>query len=1254
MSLKSSSSKPNSHNTNTLNQTELLSPINNPIDKWKLVSTYVKTRGLVKQHIESFNYFVDKGLKKILKANSVLYFEQKQDLWLRYDSIRIGKPSPLINRRPDTTKILTPQQCRISQDTYNAPIYVDISYPSSRCIDTELHTKDLLIGYLPIMLHSSHCHLYNKSETELSELGECIYDSGGYFIIEGQEKVMLIQEQLAKNRIIINYDDKLNSITAHVTSATEAVKSRTSVYFKNDQILIKHNSLRTPIPLAVLFRAMGIESDQEIVQMVGAEFTKDLAPSLQQAMGITVDTVGTGKALNVLTTTLAKVYIADRYVMSTNPLSKILADNKKKEAIAGIEKKIREGERVVRDLIFSHIKPRDGRYDILNKAIYLGLVVQRLIKAKYDTEYMDDKDYYGNKRLELSGHLLSLLFEDKFKGFNTYLQRNLNERFRLSRSPVRQFDTNELPNILKRGSLKLTEGITYTIKSGNWNLTRFKMNRQGVTQQVSRLSYISALGHMTRISSSVEKTRKTSGPRALHGSQWGMVCPSDTPEGEGCGLIKNLALMCHISLDEDIADYIKKLSFCLGMQDIALLPHLFINKNNTIFTVWLNGECIGVHSNYKKFVSNLRFLRRNGKISMFASICVNYKHQSIVIATDQGRVCRPLIICENGESLLTNYHLSLLESHLWSFDDFINNGIIEYLDVNEENNCLIALSDDKKSMCSDTTHLEIDPMTILGCVSGLIPFPHHNQSPRNTYQCAMGKQAMGCIGINKFVRCDHLFYDLCYTQQPMVQTKTIQTINFDKIPAGCNAILAVMSFSGYDIEDAIILNKSSLDRGFMKCVVNRTECMEYRYYYQSQKKDLLPKFSDKKQQNNTQDLKQTNHDRFRNKYISFDNERLKDRDESKYVYKDNEMALDKDGIAMPGATVLANYGIMAIKYVPKDATVSRWQPRNDNNNNNNNNINAPIARNQNNTDYYKKTLQWKHNNAGNIDKVVLTSNLSDNKRSKPMIIKVVTREHRRPELGDKFSSRHGQKGVCGSIVPQVDMPFTDSGIVPDLIMNPHGFPSRMTVGKMIELITGKVGVLYDGYNYNNLGSGFLNNTQFGDGSAFGKRDIVSNVCKHLVNLGYSYSGKDYLTCGITGNPLSSYIFIGPVFYQKLKHMVGDKMHARSRGPTTTLTRQPTEGRSRKGGLRVGEMERDCLIGHGASLLLYERLMVSSDKYNCQICKKCQLIASYENYCNYCQTNLYIANTQLPYACKLLFQELMSMNIAPKIQLTDQF
>ena len=267
---------------------------------------------------------------------------------------------------------------------------------------------------------------------------------------------------------------------------------------------------------------------------------------------------------------------------------------------------------------------------------------------------------------------------------------------------------------------------------------------------------------------------------------------------------------------------------------------------------------------------------------------------------------------------------------------------------------------------------------------------------------------------------------------------------------------------------------------------------------------------------------------------------------------------------------------------------------------------------------------------GYVDKVLLTSN-GENQ----FLVKVLMRSTRRPEIGDKFSSRHGQKGVCGIIVNQEDMPFTDNGICPDIIMNPHGFPSRMTVGKMIELLAGKAGVLTGALKY---------------GTAFGG-DKVDDMGKILVANGYNYFGKDYVTSGVTGEPLSAYVFFGPVYYQKLKHMVMDKMHARSRGPRAVLTRQPTEGRSRDGGLRLGEMERDCLIGYGASMLLLERLMISSDAFEVHICKRCGMLG-YAGWCNLCKSAVDVCTLRLPYACKLLFQELQSMNIVPRLELED--
>lgn len=514
-----------------------------------------------------------------------------------------------------------------------------------------------------------------------------------------------------------------------------------------------------------------------------------------------------------------------------------------------------------------------------------------------------------------------------------------------------------------------------------------------------------------------------------------------------------------------------------------------------------------------------------------------------------------------------------------SFDKFLEEGLIEYLDVNEENDSLIAVYE--KDIEMETTHLEIEPYTLLGVCAGLIPYPHHNQSPRNTYQCAMGKQAMGTIGYNQKNRMDTLMYNLVYPQQPIVKTKTIDLINFDKLPAGQNAIVAVMSFSGYDIEDAIILNKASLDRGFGRCLVYRTsKCTVKRYANGSYDRVLGPKV---------------------------------DAETKKPIWK--HLPLDADGIAAPGS-IIENRQVLVNKSMP--AMSNALTPESAVNLQEDNYREVPIV--------HKGILP------SHVEKVMVSSN-----NEEAFLIKLLLRQTRRPEVGDKFSSRHGQKGVVGLIVNQEDMPFNDEGICPDLIMNPHGFPSRMTVGKMIELLAGKAGVLTGNLKY---------------GTAFGG-DKVKDISEDLIKCGYNYLGKDCMTSGQTGELLQAYIFSGPIYYQKLKHMVVDKIHARARGPRTVLTRQPTEGRARDGGLRLGEMERDCLIGYGASMLLQERLMLSSDAFDVDICSKCGLLG-YSGRCKSCDSSCHIASVRVPYAFKLLFQELQSMNIVPRLKLTEYF
>ena len=917
---------------------------------------------------------------------------------------------------------------------------------------------------------------------------------------------------------------------------------------KKDRIYLTHNVLNEDMPIVLVFKAMGVSTDHEILSIVAGEDA-----IYQDQFSINFEECA---KLDVHTQRQALEYMGSKVKMSRKPGFGVTRKQHSSEAMEALA-----------NIILTHIPVID--FEFRAKALYLAFMTRRVLMAHHDPSQVDDRDYVGNKRLELAGQLLSLLFEDLFKKFNYDLKLNIDK---VLKKPVRTDKFDAFSSIAVNAG-HITQGMNRAISTGNWNLKRFRMNRAGVTHVLSRLSYISALGMMTRITSQFEKTRKVSGPRALQPSQFGMLCPADTPEGEACGLVKNLALMTHITTDDEEGP-VRKLVYVLGAHVIAADSGKDIYEPGS-YLIFVNGTPLATTYFPKQFLNDFRRMRRTGRISEFVSIFINHHHRGVHIATDEGRICRPLIVVEKSRSKVTSQYLKALRKGTIQFDDFLARGLVEYLDVNEENDCNIAMYENEIN--DTTTHLEIEPFTILGAVAGLIPYPHHNQSPRNTYQCAMGKQAIGAIAHNQFLRIDTLLFLLVYPQKPMVKTRTIELIKYDKLPAGQNAIVAVMSYSGYDIEDALVLNKASCDRGFGRCQVYRKYATTLRRY-----------------PNNTED-------------------RISDRLEENGVAIKKHALLDKHGLAEVGEKV-SQGEVYVMKQVPMNSTSSTMDYRSA-------------------VEYRDTPMTYRLPDPSYIDKIMLSVTENDAK-----LIKVQTRQTRRPEVGDKFSSRHGQKGVVGLIAEQADMPFNDQGIVPDVIMNPHGFPSRMTVGKMLELLAGKAGVLSGTLQY---------------GTAFGGSK-VEDMGDVLIEHGFSYSGKDFVTCGISGESLPAYVFFGPIYYQKLKHMVQDKMHSRSRGPRAILTRQPTEGRSRDGGLRLGEMERDCLIAYGASQLLLERLMLSSDAHEVDVCGKCGLMQGWKGWCGVCKTSEGVVKMTVPYAAKLLVQELLSMNVSAKVVLGDEF
>jgi len=1255
----------------TANDLELASPVLDLEYKWKLIPLYLQAQPLIRHHIASFNYFVDTELKKIVKWNGYVTSEASSQWFLKYLDIRVGTPS--VYEHVDVQRPLTPHQCRVSDLTYAAPIFVDIEHYHCGRRET---VSNLFIGYLPIMLRSSRCCLLQaRSDTELAErFRECPLDPGGYFIVRGAERVIVIQEQLCKNRMLIELDSR-GDLCATVTSSTAERKSRTAVVYRGERLFLRHNTLTEDIPIVVIFRAMGIRSAAEQVALISWDASL-LEPSLEHA-----------ERLGVHSASDALRYIGQR-LRSLSRLyawrSAEIATEQRQRRKPSLEE---EARALLRTLVLPHI-PCDG-IDFSDKCLYLALMIRGVLAAKANPESLDDKDYYGNKRLELAGPLLALLFEDLFKKLNADIRRHADQVL-AKPSRTQDFDVTRCIR-----SETISHGFEHALSSGNWALKRFRMERQGVTQVLSRLSYVAVIGMMSRITSQFEKTRKISGPRALQPSQWGMVCPCDTPEGESCGLVKNLALLADVTTEEEDTA-VRRLVYDLGTQDIRALADYDLASSESWRSasgdglrpagapdaderpalVFVNGLLLGMHLHPSALTEQLRAHRQRGALGAFLSIWESSTRawRAVHVATDAGRVCRPLLVVdrERGTLRLQRRHLEDLELGLLRWEDLLQQGIVEYLDPNEENDALIALDiaqlqqDDRQQeqeqrltqKTNRYTHLEISPESILGACAGLIPFANHNQSPRNTYQCAMSKQAIGAMAYNQHLRTDALLYLLNYPQRPLVQTRAVEFTHYHRLPGGQNAVVAVMSYSGYDIEDALVVNRASVDRGLGRCTVLRKYPVSLRVYPNGTRDTIEPAMTTTTTTTTTPTVAYTTATEGApgtTASISVTGVRSTSGQEPELAAERRrrylEQALDSDGIVAPGMP-LPPGAILVNKVMPTET------------------LHQPLLRSGPESQAGHSTAltagaaagtigtlrdaagslasSWQRSlrrpapavyrapgGAGVVDQVLVTQDQNDLR-----LIKVMVRQTRRVVEGDKYASRFGQKGVVGLIPPETDLPWHgNSGIRPDIVFNPHGMPSRMTVGKVFELIAGKAAAL----------DGCLR-----DATAFVERtglDSTEACAEVLLRSGYSYAGRDLLYSGITGEPLAAHVFFGPIYYQRLKHMAVDKCFGRARGPRAVLTRQPTEGRSRDGGLRLGEMERDSLLGHGASLLVLERLMYSSDAFTAFVCESCGYLGA-RDWCQVCRRGDAMQRVLLPYACKLLFQELQAMNIVTKLRLGE--
>ena len=1505
---------------------------------WSLINTYFSTEHLeqlVRHQVESYNDFISRKIPSTIEMfNPVIItsehdYDKKSDKYALEISVtfeNFGIYRPQIHENNGATKLMFPQEARLRNFTYasNMTVNMNIKYTirTGEMLENIQTIYKVLpkihIGKIPIMLRSSVCVLTHYKHMPAEVTGECKMDPGGYFIINGSEKTCLGQERAAENTIYCFNVSKNNSkwsYTAEIKSVPDwkciSPKQITMMLSQKNNgygnfICIQIPRIKQPIPLVILFRALGVLSDKKICEKIVLDindpnnkiFIDNLKASIVEAN-------------NCTTQEAALKYITSQVIYTPLNMDRETGQIKKREFAL----------EVLNNDLFPHC------HDSTQKIYFLGYMALKLLKCSNKFIPCDDRDSYLNKRIDLTGALLNNLFRNYFNKLVKDMQKQIireinNGSWKSNEDYGNIINLTNIYKIVK--STTIENGFKRALATGDFGIKQVNSNKVGVAQVLNRLTYIASLSHLRRANTPIDKSGKLIPPRKLHNSTWGFLCPSETPEGGSIGVVKNISYLATVTIDsnsEPIQEYVNSQVIKLDKE-----PELY-----KYVKVFINGAWIGITKNPIELYRSLKEKKYKGIINIYTSIVFNYKTKEIIICNDAGRLVRPVLKVKDNRPVLTQDIIKRIKNKELHWDDLlsdckINESVIEYIDPREQNSSMIAmklndLNNDNPNFVRYFTHCEIHPSTIFGILASCIPFSEHNQAPRLTYQCAMGKQAMGVYVTNYDSRMDKTAYVHNYGMRPLVDTRLMDLINLHTIPSGAQVIVAIMTHTGYNQEDSILFNKSAIERGLFQATIYHTEKDEDKKIHGDQEIRCRPDPS------KTKSMKFGNYDKINDQGVIPENTLVKDRDiiiakvlpikearndhaklikyedQSRIYRTKEETYIDKNYIERNGdgynfakvrlrtlrqpvigdkfcirenALILTDSGWISLKdidinkhkiatlknnkeldyvyavekyefdcvdeelYVMKSQQVhmvctkehklyvkkrnhtdyefieaknafgKRIRYKKDALNVNKDIEDYVLDKEKYNMDYflmllgsfisdgwietgknytriniamikkrkrdfikfvldklnihynmtkdrvligntykelidYFKTLSvgasnkylpkfvWKlsqrqsiilmnslmqgdgsYNKQGScgyytssfklanqIQQLALhcgwsgTIKLYDTKEAGyetligERIIKSnynnycirIVKTKNNPEVNHGHthqqniqeesylsytgkvgcievpdthlfyykediysppvwtgnSSRHGQKGTIGNIIPECDMPFTAEGLKPDIIINPHAIPSRMTIGQLKETLLGKVLV--------ELGL-------FGDGTSFGEFD-VKDICKELQHIGYESKGNEILYDGQSGEQMRTSIFIGPAFYQRLKHMVNDKQHSRSIGPMVNLTRQPAEGRSRDGGLRYGEMEKDAMVAHGASQFNKERLLSASDQFRAQVCKSCGMIAAYNDKehihkCKTCGNATDFNTVDLPYACKLLFQELITMNIAPRI------
>lgn len=1254
-------------------------------DVWNIIGSYKEQNGLARHQLDSFNSFLTTGIQQIIdQENSINIDEPTFKYKVSFGQIHI----PRVMMTDAKRKIVryTPAQARIMNMCYDSPLYVDITerYEKDGDVETLFHRR-VEIARIPIMVGSCKCNLYNKNTYQRIKAGECENDPQGYFIVKGNERVLIGQLRGCYNKVIVT--KKLKTSTSkkdpeYIYSADMRSMSEEtghSVLIQAIYSSVGHNInfslhyIKTPIPVGIVFKALGILEDDDILALISSESDRALKTIIRSARFIS-------------TQEEALEYIG-QYSLHT-----IAKDDRTEYA-----------RQVINVEMFPHLGITSTSTE---KVTILGYIVTQLLSTVFGTRQIDDIDDYINKRVDDAGTLCFDLTKTLFKQYINSIVKKLEKK---SRKP-------DIRSIISKET-GITKGLRYCFGTGNWGVRLNSYIRQGVSQILCRMTYASSLSHLRRINIPGGKEGQNSKMRAIHTSQYGFICPTETPEGKPVGVVLNLAFLPTISQRMPTVIIRELLEKNSKIKDLSYDSLISTN-------ISLNGIIIGKTEEPDELVSDIRKYRSGNLIKYDVSVTYSPVDNQIRICSDNGRIIRPLFVVENGELLVKKDDIKL------GWNVLVKKGLIRYLDNSEIENCVVAMT--FKDIGFGKEYCEIHPAMMMGIMGNMIPFPDHSPSPRNCYQCldpnepvVMGdgsRKKIGNIKVGEYV----------VTVNPKTYVKSVTKVINHYIKPTIKTIIKITTMSGRSLvctdNHQVLTSIGWMDAGEAKdiCVVedgctvdSETDKMKsyggYNYHsnFIFSKNDVIFVAIESRELQPNINVCDITTESDNHSFIAGDSLVVHNCSMGKqalgipalsyqlrvdtmllqlnYIQKAlvttraaEIMGLSKMPSGINSVVAILTYGghnqedsvILSKAAIDRGLfmatmtrTISCEEKRRSGNESEH--IQVPdksIQRKNSNYSYLDKrgivrkgmyvrkgdviigkiiikipkegskeiedcSIRVKNGEEGIIDRIFYEIAPTGYR-----LVKIVIRNVKWPEVGDKFASRAAQKGTVGSILNQEDLPFTRDGITPDIIINPHAIPSRMTINQLLECVLGKAGSLAG---------------EIGDATPFqtNSKDTIDIVSEKLKKFGYDAHGYETMYNGQTGEMINAKVFIGPTYYQRLKHLVSEKMHSRAEGPLTSLTRQPREGRSRDGGLRFGEMERDCQIVQGASRFLKERLHDVSDPFKIKVCKECGNIASAIDECRVCSSDRFeVCN--IPYAAKLLLDELQAMHMKTSLKLTE--